>query len=243
MRAKNNNTVFVFLGLFITVVFVLPFITSCGKSGVASGVSSNTQLEVINASPNVGPVDLYANFIKQNTSSYIYTYPGSYFYISQNDTPYQVRTTQQPNTNLISLSTILQSNHKYSLFITGLATSNSISDVFTIDDTEKTPPAGYGTIRFINLSIQSQNVGLDVSANDTPAFSAIKYQQVSNYILLPAGSYNFQINATGTPSVIFSTPSIQSITIQDGRLYTMYAYGVVGQIDTSAFTAAIITNR
>lgn len=241
-----NKAAYTFLSLFITVVLVMPFITSCGKAGIVSGVSSHTQFAVYNASPNVGPIDLYANFIKQNTSPYIYTVPGSYFYISPSDTLLQIRTTRSPSTSIVSIDTTakaldLLSNHKYSLFVTGYA--NSISYIFTIDDTASTPQAGYGKMRFINVSLQPQDIGLDVLANGTAAFSAIKYKQVSKYILLPAGNYNFQINQTGSPNNVLATPNIQAVTIHDGSLYTLYSYGVVGQTDTSAFNASVITNR
>jgi len=242
----GNKTIFTFLSLFVSAVFVLPFVTSCGKAGVVSGASSNTQLAVFNLSPNVGPLDLYANFIKQDQSSYLYTVQGSYFYISPSDTLLQVRTKLSPSVSLISIDTAkgalkLLSNHKYSLFITGLA--SSLSYVFTVDDTASTPQSGYGKLRFINTSLQQTNPGLDVNANGTLAFSAVKYKAVTNYIQLPAGNYNFQINVTGASNTVLATPGVQTVTIHDGSLYTLYAYGVVGQTDTSAFNAAVIKNR
>lgn len=246
MRKNTNRAIFTFLSLFILAVFVLPLITSCGKKGIVSGVSSNTQLQVFNVSPNLGPIDLYANYIKQNASPYVYTMQGNYFYISPSDTLLQIRTTQSPSESIVTLDTAkgvlkLLSNHKYSLYVTGLA--SSISYIFTIDDTASTPQAGYGKLRFINTSLQSRDVGLDVTANGTIAFSAIKYKQISKYILLPAGNYNFQINQTGSSSTVLATPGLQAVSIHDGSLYTLYTYGVVGQTDTSAFNAAVITNR
>jgi hypothetical protein len=247
MKMTGNRAIFIFLSLFISVVFVLPFISSCGKTGIVSGASSNTQLAVYNLSPNIGPIDLYANFIKQDASPYIYTIPGTYFYISPSDTLLQIRTTRSPSITLISLDTSknflnLLSNHKYSLYITGLA--SSLTFIYTLDDTTAIPKPGYGKLRFVNASIlQQTGAALDVSANGTLAFSALKYKQVSNYIQLPEGNYNFQINQTGSPTAIFSTPSIQTVTIHDGSLYTLYAYGVAGQTDTSAFNATVFTNR
>jgi len=242
----NNKAIFTFLSLFVSAVFVLPFISSCGKTGVVSGASSNTRLAVFNLSPNIGPLDLYADYIKQDASPYIYTATGTYFYVSPSDTLFQIRTQQSPSVSLISIDTTkkalqLLSNHKYSLFITGLA--SSLTYIYTIDDSAATPKAGYGKLRFINASIQPQNIGLDVTANGTTAFSAIKYKQISSYVLLPAGNYDFQINQTGSPTAVFTTPNIQTVTIKDGSLYTLYSYGVVGQTDTSAFNATVFTNR
>jgi len=248
MRSKNNNTFFIFLALFFTVVFVLPFMMSCSKSGVVNGATSNTQLEVINVSPDVGPVDIYAgvDFVKQNTSSFIYNNPGSYFYISPGDSVLEIRTAQESSASIITLhEPNLLSNTKYSIFVTGLFSNSSISNIFTVDDTvkPKSITEGYGELRFVNASILAQYSSLDVTANGTVAFSGIKYKQISPYIQLPAGNYNFQIYPTGYPTLVFSTPSTQSVTIQDGGLYTLYSYGVVGQTDTAVVNAAVITNR
>jgi hypothetical protein len=241
----NNKATLIFLSLFVTGVLLLPLLSSCGKTGVVNGTGSNTQIEVLNLSPDVGPIDLYANYIKQDASSYIFNTGGTYFYISPNDTPYQIRTALAPSVSIISTDNFnMASNHKYSLFITGEAFNSTIAGIFTADDTTAVPQVGYGKLRFVNASIQAQNnPSLDVTANGTVAFSAIKYEGVSPYIQLPAGNYNFLINVTGTPNTVFSTPSTQNVTIQDGRLYTLYAYGIVGQTDTAAFNAAIITNK
>lgn len=243
MKINSNKAIYSFLILFISAVFVVPFVSSCGKAGIVSGASSNTQLAVFNMSPNVGPINLYADYINQNaTSPYIYTVTGSYFYISPSDTLFQIRTTQFPSTSIISIDKLnLLSNHKYSLFVSGLA--SGIGYKLLIDDTAATAPSGFGKMRFLNTSIQSQDIGLDVTANGTLAFSAIKYNQLSDYVTLPAGSYTLQITQHGQSATVLSTPAISTITIADGSLYTLYSYGVVGQTDTSAFNAALFQNR
>jgi hypothetical protein len=248
MIGRKNNTINGFLLLIIATVFLTPYLSSCGKSGNASSVGLNVQFEVLNLSPNIQPVDLYLGFIKQNTNSYSYPFPSGYFYLNSIDTPLQIRSsaTTLASSNFFTINHLnFQANHKYSLFIVGsyLATdtaSSTLTPVITLDDTTAIPPVGFGKIRFINGALQ--NTGIDVTANGTVAFSAVKFAGVSPYIALPAGNYVFQLNQTNAPGVILST-SLGTTTIQDGHLYTMYSYGVPLHTDSSAFNAGIITNR
>jgi hypothetical protein len=250
MINKRNSFTNGFLLLIITAVFLMPYISSCGKSGNASSVGLNVQFEVLNLSPSIQPVNLYLNYLKQNTNPYSYPINQGYFYLNTIDTPLQIKSsaTTVATSNFITISNPgFQANLKYSLFITGnynpLDTgSNSITSIFTVDDTAAVPKVGFGKIRFVNASIPSgQNTGIDVTANGTIAFSAIKFAQVSPYIQVPVGNYIFQMNVTGTPQTILST-GLGSTTIQDGTLYTLYSYGIPTRTDSAAFGAGVIIN-
>jgi hypothetical protein len=76
--------------------------------------------------------------------------------------------------------------------------------------------------------------------NGTKVFNSIAYKGVSTYQQVPAGIYDFKIFATGTTSVLVDVPLI---TIQDGRLYTLFTHGLTGRTDTAAIGAAVITNK
>lgn len=242
MNRIKHNTVTGCILLFILAVFVTPYLSSCGKNaGQASSAGLNVQLEVLNLSPDVHPVNLYMHFIKQN--SFPYSYPGSsgYFYLNSIDTPLQIRSAAATTTNLISINKIpFAPNHKYSLFITGQFSTDTVYAVVTQDDTAKTPSVGFGKVRFINLATPA--TPLNITANNTNAFVNIGFDSISRYIQMPAGNYIFQVAATAAPGTFFTT-SLGTTTIQDGRLYTLYSYGIVGRTDTSAFNAGVIINR
>jgi hypothetical protein len=247
MMNKNSSRVLVFLFLFVLGIFVLPSITSCGKKGAASNVGLNAQLEVLNLSPDLNPISLYVDYLLQNgTTQYAYPQPSGYFYLNSVDTPIQIRSALNNATNILSLSPVINQNHKYTLFIVGLSGDTSIFPIFTEDDTTGIPPTGFGKIRFVNgavvPNVPATGSGLDITANGTTAFSNILFRQVSNYVQLPAGNYNFNITQHSATVVLAST-FLQNTTVQDGRLYTIYTYGVVGQADSLAFGAGILTNR
>jgi len=251
MTIKKNNTLTSFIILCVLSVFLTPYLSSCGKGGQATNVGLNVQLEVLNLSPNVHPVNLYMNYIKQSTYPYYYPTPSGYFYLNDIDTPLQIRSASASTTNLISISQPgFASNHKYTLFITGQYTTdtlsgqniNTLTSVLTKDDTAATPNVGFGKIRFVNLAIPNTLFYITANGTATKLFNTTQFDSVSKYVQMPAGSYIFQISPASTPGSILST-TLGTTTIQDGRLYTLYCYGIVGRTDTSAFNAGLLINR
>jgi hypothetical protein len=241
--SKNTRLVF-FVPVLFAATFFVPFISSCGKNAAASNVGLNTQLQILNLSPDVHPVNLYIDFTNQNFSiTYTYPYTSGYFYLKSVDTPIQIRSALTNTINLLSINSVLKSNHKYSLFITGIRSTNTITGIVTADDTTATPPVGFGKIRYVNASVLSPNINVMVNGTLTKAFTNIKYKQITSYILLPAGNYIFQMSPVTSPGTVISTPGLQATPIQDGRLYTLYSYGEYSHTDSSAFGAGVLTNR
>jgi hypothetical protein len=246
MSKKNNIGLRVLLSLGITGALIGTFISSCGKTSSSSATALNIQYQVVNLSPDLGPVSLYINYSIYNNLNFFYPTPSGYFYLSSIATPFQIRpspnqlsTTTIINTsNIFSLNDILKPNFKYTLFITGLNKTSTLDTLF-LTDTGSTPTTGRGKVRFVNASPLS--TGFDVLANGTLAFSNQQYKTVSNFIELPAGNYTFQVFASGTTAGVIG--SEQNVTIQDGRLYTLYSYGVAGHTDSLAFGMGTLTNK
>ncbi len=233
----RNSTVFWVCMLFGGAWLIISQ-ASCGKTTNAGPTGLNVQYEVLNLSPDMNPVNLYIDLKSVNKFPFIYSVNQGYFYVPSTDTPYQIRTTAVSNATYVSRSDILKSGGKYSLFITGSLLGNSLRPIFTVD-TATQAPIGKGKVRFVNAS-PSGTGGFDVYANGTKAFSNIVYPNYSGYVEFPVGTYDFQIMAKGGTAVLNDRPNI---TIQDGRLYTIYAYGYTSRADTAAFTSGIITNK
>ena len=238
MTSKNRISILMWLLLLIGGGFFAAGITSCGKQSISSPTGLNIRYQVLNLSPDLFPVNLYIKFILTNPSPYVFESNQGYFFVPYTDTPYQFRTALISGSNLFSRDDVLKSGATYSLYITGDVANNSIKQIFTVD-TASLPAVGRGKIRFVNASPTGVG-GLDITANGTPAFSKIIYPNFTDYIEVPVGNYDFQINATGSPAVLKDLPNV---TIQDGRLYTIYAYGYTSRIDTAAFNATYIQNN
>jgi hypothetical protein len=243
MTSKSNRNLLSWVFLLFAGGFLLTSISSCGKGGAASPTGLNIQYEVLNLSPDLGPINLFVDFTQVNAvgNPFIFGVNQGYFYVPSTVTPYQFRsglTTSNTPIPQLNANQVLQSGAKYSLFITGSFLSNSLDTIFTVD-TSLAPKTGYGKLRFVDAS-PSATGGLDVYANGTLAFPGIVYRKHSDYIVLPAGNYDLQIDAKGTTTILNEQ---QTVTIQDGRLYTLYAYGYTNVVDSASFTSAVITNR
>jgi len=217
------------------LVFV---ISSCSKTGNASPTGLNIKYEILNLSPDMLPVDLFIDNKQVNSSPYIFGVRQGYFYVPSTDVPYQIRSVEYSGTTYLTRSDVLASGASYTLFIVGALADKSDTTIFTVD-TAAAPTSGRGKIRFVDAS-PSATGGLDVLANDSTLFSGVKYQKISSYIELPVGNYDLKIQPTGTATVI---KELTPVTIQDGRLYTLYTYGYTSRADTAAFNAAVITNK
>jgi hypothetical protein len=213
-------------------------ISSCGKGDNASPEGLNIEYQVVNLSPDLYPIDLFINYTAVNASPFVFAEPQGYFYVPSTNLPYQVRSAIATGTTYFNLNDALTSGAKYTLYVTGNVANNSLDTLLTVD-TALAPPIGHGKLRFVNVSPTATG-GLDVYANSTKAFGAIGYLKSTNFISLPVGNYDIQIDATGTTSILNET---SSLTIQDGRLYTIYAYGYNNRTDTAAFASAVTTNQ
>jgi len=226
------------LVLFGLVLFLITHLSSCSKGGSASPTGLNIEYEVLNLSPDMLPVSLFIANKQVNSSPYIFGVLQGYFYLPATTVPFQIRSVEYSGTTYLSRSDVLASGAKYSLFIVGSLGDGSDTTIFTVD-TAVAPSPGRGKIRFVDAS-PSATRGLDVFANGTSLFSNIAYQKISAYVEVPVGNYDLQIQPTGISTVI---KELTPVTIQDGRLYTLYTYGSTARADSAAFNAAVITNK
>jgi hypothetical protein len=235
----NKNKVMVFMFLCFAGIMIVPFIASCGKDGSVSPSQSKIQMQVVNLSPDLQPVNLLVGYIKQNNTPFSYPNPSGYFSLNNLDTPIQIRSYSPliSSTNFISLDTVLKSNFKYTLFVTGLRSDSTVTSIFTVD-TSATPAAGRGRVRFVNASPRS--AGFDVTANGTLAFKNLAYKKVSPFVEMPAGNYDFKIMPAGSNTVI---STLQSVTVVNGKVYTLYCRGIANGADSVAFGVGILNNR
>lgn len=222
----------------ITAVLLIPQLVSCSKEG-ATPNTANAYLNIVNLSPDIRPFNLYAEFLRQGTTQYSYPNASGYFLQNIADTPLQIRSAVLNiiDTLNFGLGRSLNQNVRYTWFITGLRGDSSISSILTVDS-GSAPGLGRSKVRLVNASPGS--VGLSLFANDSLAFSNITYKKVSDYREVTSGSYNFKLTTTNAPGVALTT--LRNLTVLDGKLYTIYTYGLLNRTDTSSFSANIILN-
>jgi len=66
------------------------------------------------------------------------------------------------------------------------------------------------------------------------------FQGVPGFTPLDAGTYNLEVRLAGTPTVVLPLPGI---TLEAGKIYTVFARGFVGGSGAQALGAEIIVNK
>lgn len=239
MTLKKN----IFYSLFILnmLALVLPSLVSCSKTDTATPTNSDIELQVMNLSPDSYPIGLYQNNLRITGTNYRYNNLPAYFYLTSTAYPIQLRIARGDSTLVFDNDTVkFNNNTRYSLFFIGLFADKTLRPLFTVDDTASLPPVGKGgKLRFINASPRSN--GLDIWVNGSLALKNTDFGKVSNYITLPAGNYNFRVYPTSTSTNSITT--LDRVTVQDGRLYTLYSRGMVGRTDSASFGLVVVPNN
>lgn len=236
-----RKNIFYSLFLLNMLALVLPSLVSCSKADTTLPTNLDIQLQVMNLSPDSYPLGLYQNNLRITGTNYSFNNTPAYFYLNSTQYPLQIRISRGDSSLVYTNDSLkFKNNTRYSLFFIGLFSDNTLKPLYTVDDTASLPPVGKGgKLRFINGSPRSK--GLDIWANGSLAIKNTDVGKVSNYITLPAGNYTFRVYATGTSDN--SLTSLNRVTIQDGRLYTLYSRGMVGRADSASFGLVVVPNN
>ena len=189
---------------------------------------------VIHASPDAPGVDLLVDDAVVNSAPL--TFPNNTGYLEVNPGTRNVKVNAAgTSTSVINANLILAADKNYSVFAAGFL--NSIAPVVFEDDLS-TPAAGKAHVRFIHLSPDAPAV--DITLTDgTVVFGNYSFGEGSDFTPLDAGTYDLQVRAAGTSTVVLDLPGI---ALADGDIYTVFAKGTLNGTGDTALNAEIIVN-
>lgn len=236
---QDNNSGYVIngFGIFVIALMVVSFWTSCGKDNVTAAGAS-TQIMVVNASPDDTKINLFINTQRQNTSAYLYNSTPVYEALKVVGQPLQLRYSTGVQKIIATNPDSTKSNVKYTLFLTGLGINKKLSTILTID-TDFTPKVGSGKMRFVNAA--SSPDALDIWANGIKLYNGIDTNRYTKFLEMPAGNYDIKVYRKNDLTTLLY--ELNPVTVADGKLYSLFTYGIAGRTDTTAFTAKVLTNR
>lgn len=227
-----------FFGGLIIICFSI-FTFSCNTTGVSPTYYS--RLQIVNTLAGSSAINFTINSTKKNTSTITFPATSGYISVVPANTAYiQFQYNLTPTINLITADTVhnilkFVTDSSYSVFLTGTTSNYSVLKIL---DNLSFPALGKAKIRFVNAS--TDTTALDVTINTSTAYKKIAYKGVGPFIEVPAGTYEFKANKTGTSSTL-STLSNQ--VLADGKIYTLYAAGLSASTATNAvFGLSLITN-
>ncbi|MFN8286910.1 MAG: DUF4397 domain-containing protein [Chitinophagales bacterium] len=217
----------------LVVFAALITISSCKKDEDAK---TYAKVLVTHASPDAPGVDLLVDNSKQNSAAL--TFPNSTAYLQVESGSRNIKVNVAgTSTTVIDANLTLEKDKNYSVF--AVDSVSKISAV-VIEDDLTTPASGKAHVRFVHLSPNAPAVDVAVAGGGPVVFANKSFKEYTAFTPLDAGSYNLEVRVAGTSTVALTLPTI---TLESGKIYTVFAKGFLGGSADQALGAQIIANN
>lgn len=221
--------------IFISILAMfLVFTFGCDDDDNPNTPQNQSNVLVVHASPNAPAVDLLVDntTVGSNLGFPNYT---NYLSLDAGTRNIKVNVTGTSAT-VIDADVNFEADRYYSIF--AIDSVSNISALVLTDDLTA-PAAGNAHVRFIHLSPNAPAV--DITLTDgTVVFGSKSFKDFTDFTPLSAGTYDLQVRAAGTSTVVLNLPGIM---LQEGKIYTIFAKGFLGGNGATALGAEVIINN
>jgi len=225
------------LPVAVLAVLAVVSLAGCGEDSNSNPVApapASARVMAVHASPDAPAVDLLVDGVVAGTGL---AFPNNTSYLSVPAGTRNVKVNVAgTTTTVIDANLPVSAGGNYSVFANGPV--SSIGALVVADDL--TPPAaGKAHVRFVHLSPDAPAV--DVAVTGGPVLFADRaFQQYTAFTPVDAGTYNLEVRPAGTGTVALAIPGV---TLQAGKIYTVFAKGFLGGSSAQALGAQIIVNN
>lgn len=225
---KNRFSILTTILLLTSILVV----TSCDKDDD----KTYGNLLVAHASPDAPGVDLLIDDVKQNSAAL--SFPNNTGYLQTESGTRNIKiNVAGTSTTVINADLTISNDMSYSVFAVD---SVSIISAIALADDLTAPAAGKAHVRFLHLSPDAPAVDVAVASSGAVVFGNVAFKEATAFTPLDAGTYNLDVRVAGTNTVALVLPAI---TLQAGKIYTVFAKGFLGGSGTQALGAEIIINK
>jgi hypothetical protein len=163
--------------------------------------------------------------------------------VGANDLLFRAGATNQNNFNFVA-------NTNYTVFITDVlnrprpteagGTNPGGPQFLIVSDNLTAPAAGQAKVRFFHLAPDAPPVWMNVVGGAT-LFANRAYRAVTDFSGVNAGQYNLEVRTgSDTGPVVLLIPSVN---LEAGKIYTIFARGLLNQTGDQALGATIIRHN
>lgn len=232
----------VFIGVMALPILLGTISMGCDKDE-DDVVQSTSSVKTVHASPNAPGVDLLVDNVKVNASALSYPQNTGYLTVNAGTRNIKVNATGT-TTTVINADLPFAQDKKYSVFAYDVVSSIK---AFVVEDNLTTPASGKAHIRFFHLSPGAPAVTVGVLSGGpfTPVFSNRAFETATTattnaaFAPVDAGTYNFDVRVAGTTNSVLT---VNNVALQAGKIYTVFAKGIVGNTTTPLGAEIIVHN-
>jgi hypothetical protein len=207
--------------------------TSCKKE---EDVHEHANVMVVHASPDAPGVDLLVDDVKLNTAALNFPSNTGYLELEAGTRNLKVNVAGT-TTTVINADVPFTKDMSYSVFAVD---SVSVISAIVLTDDLTAPAAGKAHVRFVHLSPDAPAVDVAVASSGDVVFGNKAFKEYTAFTPLDAGAYNLDVRVAGTTTVALVLPTI---TLEAGKIYTVFAKGFLGGSGAQALGAEIIVNK
>ncbi len=226
----RNLILFLAIALIAAVTF-----SACGEDDPVSSDPGKANVMAIHASPDAPGVDVYVdNKLAQENL----TFPNNTPYIEVDAGTRNVRVNvYNSQITVFNENLPFDANKNYSAFAIDRAIN--LDALLLIDDLTA-PASGKSHIRFINLSPDAPAVNITYS-DGIIIFADVDFAEVIDFTSIDSGTYNLQVRDAAINNLILL--ELNGISLQEGKIYTVFTQGFYEENRTPAFDVSIINNN
>jgi len=191
---------------------------------------------VAHASPDAPGVDLLIDNEKVNSAALTFPNYTGYLEVESGTRNIKVNVAGT-STTVINADLPLTADDAYSVF--AVDSVSKISAVVLTDDLTE-PAAGKAHVRFVHLSPDAPAVDVAVASSGAVVFGDVAFKEGTAFTPLDAGTYNLDVRVAGTSTVALVLPPV---TLESGKIYTVFARGFLGGAGAQTLGAEIIVNK
>lgn len=219
-----------FLGLFLSFAF-----NACKK--ITTEEEQYSYVRFINMSPTLATYNVYLDDAKINTSGAL-PFGGSIPFKLYSGGQHSVKITTATNiTPLLTKDISLLKKKSYSCY---LIDKGDKMDWLMIEDTDDATSKTQAKFKFINLSPDAPALSL-VIKDGSSLVEGKAYKGSSEYALIDAKTYTFEVKDTATGQVKAVIPDVE---LKGGNYYTIVARGMLNPAgNDQAFSAQNIASQ
>ncbi len=213
---------------------------SCSDDDEANPVGTSpaptSNVLIAHASPDAPGVDILVDNAGPAVSNL--EFPANTGYVALNSGSRNVKVNVSgTSTTVINADLALDPNANYSVF--AVNTVSNIEPLVLVDDLTA-PASGKAHVRFVHLSPDAPAVDVGLAGGGAVVFGNVTFKGFDGFTPLDAGTYNLEVRLAGTNTVVLP---LSGVVLEAGKIYTVFARGLVSGSGAQALGAEIIVNR